>query len=76
MFFFVQTKGELAYRAHHTVLETTSRNQSSELSSATMIPQVTVGADLTRSEDWLRLKPGDAVGDRHARRLPSVREAR
>jgi hypothetical protein len=46
----------------------TPRNQRSELSSATMIPQMTVVADLTRSEDWLSLKPGDAVGDCHARR--------
>jgi hypothetical protein len=30
---------ELAQPAHFTVLETTSRNQGSELSSATMIPQ-------------------------------------
>ena len=40
-----------------------------------MIPQMAVVADLTRDEDWLSLKPGDAVGDCHARRLPSVREA-
>ena len=40
-----------------------------------MIPQMTVVADLTRSEDELSLKPGYAVGDCHARRLPSVREA-
>ena len=33
------------------VLETTSRNQGSELSGATMIPKMTVVADLTRSED-------------------------
>ena len=32
-----------------------------------MIPQMNVVADLTRSEDWLSLKPGDAVGDCHAR---------
>ena len=41
-----------------------------------MIPQMTVVADLTRSGDWLRLKPGYAVGDCHARRLPSVHEGR
>ena len=40
-----------------------------------MIPQRTVVADLTRSEDELSLKPGYAVGDCHARRLPSVHEA-
>ena len=40
-----------------------------------MIPQMTVVADLTRSEDWLSLKPGCAVGDCHARGLPSVCEA-
>ena len=39
-----------------------------------MIPQMTVVADLTRSEGELSLKPGYAVGDCHARRLPSVRE--
>jgi hypothetical protein len=36
---------------------------------------MTVVADLTRSEDLLSLKPGYAVGDCHARRLPSVHEA-
>ena len=41
-------QGEPAYPVHHMVLETTSRNQGSELSSATMIPQMTVVADLTR----------------------------
>ena len=40
-----------------------------------MIPQMTVVADLTRSEDLLSLKPGYAVGDCHAPRLPSVHEA-
>ena len=40
-----------------------------------MIPQMTVVADLTCSEDELSLEPGDAVGDCHARRLPSVHEA-
>ena len=58
-----------------TVSTVTSRDQGSELPGATMIPQMTVVADLTRSEDWLSLKPGDAVGDCHARRLPSVHEA-
>ena len=53
--------------------ETTSRNQGSELSGATMIPQMAVAADLTRSE--LSLKPGNAVGDCHARRLPSAHDA-
>ena len=48
---FGPDQGELAYPAHHMVLETTSRNQSSELSGATMIPQMTVVADLTRSGD-------------------------
>jgi hypothetical protein len=41
-----------------------------------MIPQMTVVADLTRSEDLLSLKPGYAVGDCHTRGLPSVHEAR
>ena len=36
---------ELAYPAHHMVLETASRIQA-ELSSGTMIPQMTVVADL------------------------------
>ena len=40
-----------------------------------MVPQMTVVADLTPSEDLLSLKPGYAVGDCHARRLPSVHEA-
>ena len=40
-------------------------------SSATMIPQMTVVADLTCSEDEWSLKPGEVVGDCHARRLPS-----
>jgi hypothetical protein len=40
-----------------------------------MIPQMTVVADLKRGEDYMSLKPGYAVGDCHARRLPSVREA-
>ena len=48
-FFWVQTKGELAHPVHHVVLETTSRNQGSELSSS-MIPQKTVVADLARSD--------------------------
>ena len=38
-------------------------------------PTVAVVADLTRSEDWQSLKPGHAVGDCHARRLPSVHQA-
>ena len=66
---------ELAYPAHHMVLDTRSRKEGSELSGATMIPQMTVVADLTRSEDLLSLKPGYAVGDCHAHRRPSVHEA-
>ena len=66
---------ELAYPAHHMVLDTRSRKQGSELSGATMIPQMTAVADLTRSEDLLSLKPGYAVGDCHAHRRPSVHEA-
>ena len=73
--FFGSDQDEPASPAHFTVLEVTPRNQGSELSSATMIPQMTVVVDLTRSEDWLSLKPGDAVGDCHAHRLPSVHEA-
>ena len=48
-FFFGPDQDELAYPAHHMVLETPSRNQGSELSSATMIPQMTAGAGLTRN---------------------------
>ena len=47
----------LAYPVHHMVPETTSQNQVSEPSNATMIPQMTMAADLTRSEDLLSLKP-------------------
>ena len=43
--------------------------------SSTMIPQTTAVVDLTCSEDSLSLKPGYAVGDRHARRPPHVHEA-
>ena len=73
--FFGSDQDELAYPAHCMALEITPRNQGSERSSATMIPQMAAVADLTRNEDWLSLKPGDAVGDCHTRRLPSVREA-
>ena len=61
LFVFGLDQGELAHPVHHVVFETTSRNQGSELSGATMIPQITVVADLTRSEDLLSLKPGYAV---------------
>ena len=71
--FLAQTK--MSWRSLLTVLEVTPWDQGSELSSATVIPQMTVIADLTRSEDWLSLKPGCAVGDCHARRLPSGHEA-
>ena len=37
--FFGSDQDELASPAHFTVLQTTSRNQGSELPSATMIPQ-------------------------------------
>ena len=47
-----------------------SQNQGSELSSSMMIPQMTVVADLTRSEDELSLTADYAVGKCHARRLP------
>ena len=72
LFFLAQTK--MSWRSL-LASQVTPWNQGSELSSATRIPQMTVVADLTRSEDELSLKPGDAVGDCHARRLPSVREA-
>jgi hypothetical protein len=48
--FFFLSRPKMSWRAHRMVLETTSRNQGSGLSSATMIPQMTVVADLTRSE--------------------------
>ena len=48
------------------VPEIMSRNEGSELSGATMIPQTTVAGDLTRREDELSLEPGYAVGDCHA----------
>ena len=54
LFFFVSDQDEPAQPAHFTVLEVTPRDQGSELSSATMILQMTVVADLTRSEDELR----------------------
>ena len=65
--YFGQDQDELAYPAHRVVLETTSQNQGSELSNSTMIPPMTVVADLKRSEDSLSLKPGHEVGDCHAR---------
>ena len=43
---FCPDQGELAYPVHHMVLETTSQNQGSELSGSTMIPPMTVVADL------------------------------
>ena len=46
--FLAQTK---ATPAHFAELEVTPWDQGSQLSSATMIPQMTVVADLTRSED-------------------------
>ena len=51
LFFFGPHQGELPYPVHHMVLETKPRNQGSEVSGATMLPQMTVVADLTRSED-------------------------
>ena len=38
--------------------EPTPWKQNSNLSSGTMIPQMTVAADLTRSKDYLSLKSG------------------
>ena len=51
IFFLCPDQDELAYLAHKMVLETTSRDEGSELSGATVIPQMTVVADLTGSED-------------------------
>ena len=45
--FFAQTKGDLAYPVHRMVLETT--NPGSELSGATMIPQMGCGSG---SDTW------------------------
>ena len=42
-FFFGSDQNELALPAHFTVLEVVPRNQGSELSSATMIPQIVLG---------------------------------
>jgi hypothetical protein len=75
VFFFGPDQHELAYPAHRMVLKTTSGNQGSGPPSSTTFPQMTVAADLTRSEDDLSLIPGDAVGDCHARRPPNVHEA-
>ena len=61
-FFFCPDQGELAYPVHHMVLETTFGNQGSELSSATIIPHMTLVAGLTRSEDKLSLKPDGVYG--------------
>ena len=44
-------QGRGYYKGGGGVLEVTPWDQRSELSSATMIPQMTVVADLTRSED-------------------------
>ena len=47
---------ELAYPVRHIVPETTSQKQGSELSNATMIPQMTMATDLTSSEDFFLTK--------------------
>ena len=49
---------ELAHLVHHMVPKSTSGNHVFESSNAMMIPQMTVAADLTHSEDLLSLKPG------------------
>ena len=55
------------------VLEITSRHQGSGLCSLQIpFPQMTVVADPTRNEDELSLTPDYAVGNCHARQLPSV----
>ena len=41
---------EVAHPVHHMAPETSSRNQGSEPSNATMIPQMTVAVNLTGSE--------------------------
>ena len=46
-----------------SLLEITSRDQVSELSSATMVIQMTVVADLIRSEDELSLLPNYTAGN-------------
>ena len=50
-FFFGPDQDELACPAHRMGLEITSWNQRPQLFSSKMIPQMTVVADLTRSED-------------------------
>ena len=47
-------------------------HQGSKPSTCTMILQMTVVVDLTRSEEELPLVPDYAAGNRHTRRLPSV----
>ena len=49
---------DLAHLVHRMGPETPSPNQGSELSNATMIPQMTVAVDVTPSEERLRPKPG------------------
>ena len=49
-----------------------SQNQASELSSAAIVPQGDVVADITRSEDKLNLIPGNAAGTATTQRHPSV----
>ena len=72
-FFFGSDQDELAYPAHFTVLEVTPRDQGSELSSATMIPQMTVVADLTRSDKYqgvaINTSPSNPLGQ-HSVRAP------
>ena len=69
-FFFVQTlaswQGPLTRQYSTEVLEygtrESSRNQESEQSSATIVPQLSVMADMTRRQGELKLKPEDAAG--------------
>ena len=61
LFFLVQTKMSYACSLHST------RDYLSESRFRGVQcyddPPIVVVADLTRSKDWLSLKPGDAVGD-------------
>jgi hypothetical protein len=42
------------------------------MSSSTIVPGITVVADVTQSEDTLNLVPGNAMAECHTRRHPHV----
>ena len=61
-FFLCSGHGKVPTPTHQKALGKFSRNQGSELSSATIVLQGNVVADITRSEDKLNLIPGNAAG--------------